>query len=261
MLCMERSLRPFAILTHAHNFYYVTRRTNVARDYNAPFGGMAMGERVKFPSNGHTCDGYLAGKGPAIVVIQEWWGLVQQIEGVVDRFAKEGFLAIAPDLYHGKVATSPDQADRLKMELDAERAGREIAGAGEYLLKRPECTSKKYGLIGFCMGGGLAQFTGARESNAAATVSFYGGFKKAPIDWPHLSGPILLINGENDRSPSPEQARQTEQTLKQLGKHVELKIYPNADHAFFNETGRNYNKQAADDAWKRTLEFFRMNLR
>jgi carboxymethylenebutenolidase len=91
-----------------------------------------MGERVSFPTNGRTCDGYLAGKGAAIVVIQEWWGLVPQIEGVVDRFAKEGFLAIAPDLYHGKTTTSPDEAQRLMMELDAERAEREIAAAGEY---------------------------------------------------------------------------------------------------------------------------------
>src|SRR5450631_1938985 len=142
-----------------------------------------MGERVEFPSNNHTTRGYMAGKGPAIVVIQEWWGLVPQIERFVDRLANEGFLAIAPDLYHGKTTESPDEAQRLKMELDVERAEREIVAAGEFLLKRKECTSKKYGVIGFCMGGGLAQYTGARESNVAATISFYGSFKKVPIDW------------------------------------------------------------------------------
>lgn len=220
-----------------------------------------MGERVTFPSNNHTSQGYLAGNGPAVVVIQEWWGLVPQIERFADRLAAEGFLAIAPDLYHGKTTESPDEAQRLKMELDAERAEREIASAGEFLLQRPECTSKKYGVIGFCMGGGLAQYTGARESKVAATVSFYGGFKQAPIDWAHLSGPILLIYGENDRGVPPDQGKVLEQKLKQLGKQVELRIYPGADHAFLNETGKNYKKDAAEDAWRRSVDLFRRFVR
>src|SRR3954447_16161792 len=110
-----------------------------------------MGTNIEFPSNGHTCRGYMAkpasGKGPAIVVIQEWWGLVRHIEDVVDRFAGEGFLAIAPDLFHGKTTKSPDEAGKMLMELDAERAEREIAGAGDYLLARPECSSKTYGVV------------------------------------------------------------------------------------------------------------------
>lgn len=219
-----------------------------------------MGERVSLPSNGHATNAYMAGKGPAIVVIQEWWGLVPQIEGVVDRFAKEGFLAIAPDLYHGKATKSPNEAQRLVMELDVERAEREIAAAGEYAIKRPECTSKKYGVIGFCVGGGLAQFTGAREKNAGATVSFYGNFRRATVDWTQLQNPILLIYGENDKGIPPEVGRQLTEKLKQLGKSVEMKIYPGADHAFFNETGKNYKRDAAEDAWKRTIEFFRANL-
>ncbi len=91
-----------------------------------------MGQRVDFPSNGHTCNGYLAtpasGKGPAVVVIQEWWGLVPHIEDLVERFAREGFVALAPDLYHGKTTTSPDDAGKLLMELDVERAAKEIEG-------------------------------------------------------------------------------------------------------------------------------------
>src|ERR1043165_2123878 len=99
-----------------------------------------MGQRVSFPSNAHTCEGYLAGEGKAVVVIQEWWGLVPHIQDLVERFAAEGFLALAPDLYHGKSTKSPDEAQKLLMEMDAERAEREIAGAGEYLLTRAECT-------------------------------------------------------------------------------------------------------------------------
>src|SRR5437762_12278694 len=99
-----------------------------------------MGERVEFPSNGHTCQGYFApaasGRGPGVVVIQEWWGLVPHIEDVVDRFAKEGFTAIAPDLFHGKTTKSPDEAGKLLMELDVERAERDIAGPGASPLQR-----------------------------------------------------------------------------------------------------------------------------
>jgi carboxymethylenebutenolidase len=220
-----------------------------------------MGESVQFPSNAHTCGGYLSGKGPALVVIQEWWGLVPHIQDVVERFAKEGFLAIAPDLYHGRTTTSPDEAAKMLMELDADRAEREIAGAGDYLLQRPECTSKKYGVVGFCMGGALAQYTASKEKNAGAAVSFYGGFKKVKIHWDDLSAPILLIYGENDQGVPPQQGRELEKKLKDLGKQAEVRVYPGAGHAFFNDTRPSFKADAAADAWKRTLALFRRNLR
>jgi carboxymethylenebutenolidase len=225
-----------------------------------------MGERVEFPSNGHTCQGYFAapasGKGPAIVVIQEWWGLVPHIEDLVDRFAKEGFLAIAPDLFHGKTTKSPDEAGKLLMELDADRAVKEIAGAGKYLLSRPECTSQSFGVIGFCMGGALAQYAASKYRDIGAAVSFYGGFKKVDINWADMSAPLLLIYGANDKGVPAEQGRQLEQQLKQLGKNVHLVVYPNADHAFFNDTRKEvYNPTAAQDAWRKTLDFFRKHIR
>ena len=220
-----------------------------------------MGERVEFPSNGHSCSGYVAGNGPGIVVIQEWWGLVPHIEDIVERFAREGFSAIAPDLYHGATTSSPDEAGRMLMELDADRAEKEIAAAGDWLLNRPECTSKKYGVIGFCMGGALAQYTATKESNAAATVSFYGGFKKVAFDWKNLSAPILLIYAEEDQGVPASQGRDLAKQLEGMGKDVQLVVYPNVNHAFFNDTGRNYNATAAADAWKRTIEFFRANVK
>lgn len=224
-----------------------------------------MGQRVDFPSNAHSCQGYLAtpapGRGPAIVVIQEWWGLVPHIQDVVERFAKEGFLAVAPDLYHGKTTTSPDEAGKMSMELDAERAEREIAGAGESLLQRPECSSKTYGVVGFCMGGGLAQYTGAREKKISATVSFYGGFRKVTIDWSDLTGAILLFYGENDKGVPAGLGRELEKKLRQLGKDVQMRVYPDAGHAFFNDTRPSYNQAAAADAWRRTLDFFRQNVK
>ena len=224
-----------------------------------------MGQRVEFPSNSHTCSGYFAapksGKGSGVVVIQEYWGLVPHIEDVVERFAKEGFAAIAPDLYHGKTTKSPDEAGRMLMELDADRAEREIAGAGEWLLKQPACSSKKYGVVGFCMGGALAQYAATKEKNAGAVASFYGGFKKVSVDWKNLGGPILLIYGEKDQGVPAEKGRELEQQLKKMGKAVELVVYPGAGHAFFNDTRKEvYKPDAAADAWRRTIDLFRKAL-
>ena len=219
-----------------------------------------MGEHVEFPSNGHTCQGYFAGKGPGIVVIQEWWGLVPHIKQIVDRFAGQGFAAIAPDLYHGKTTTAPDEAGRLLMELDAERAEKEIAGAGAYVLGRPECTSKSYGVIGFCMGGALAQYAATKEKNVSAAASFYGGFKKVASDWGNLTAPILLIYAENDQGVPVEHGRALAKELKDLGKRVHLVTYPDTGHAFCNDTGGNYNAAAAADAWQKAIDFFRANV-
>jgi carboxymethylenebutenolidase len=225
-----------------------------------------MGQRIEFPSNGHTCQGHLAvpqsGSGPAVVVIQEWWGLVPHIEDVADRFAAAGFLALAPDLYHGKTTKSPDDAAKLLMEMDADRAEREIASAGEYLLGRPECSSKTYGVVGFCMGGGLAQYTATKEDGkVGAAVSFYGGFRQVPFEWDNLTAPLLFICGENDKRVTAE-GREREAMLKAKGKTVELVVYPNAEHAFFNDARPEvYKADAAQDAWTRTLDWFRANLR
>jgi carboxymethylenebutenolidase len=220
-----------------------------------------MGERVEFPSNGHTCRGYFAGKGPAVVVIQEWWGLVPHIEDLVDRFAADGFAAIAPDLYHGKTTRSPDDAGKMLMELDVERAYKEISGAADYVLSRPESTSSKFGVVGFCMGGALAQFTATRNPKVGAAVSFYGGFKKVPLEWENLSAPLLLIFGENDKGVPPSQGIELQKTLRAMGKTVDVAVYPSADHAFFNDTRPEvYNAEAAADAWRRTIELFRQNL-
>jgi carboxymethylenebutenolidase len=224
-----------------------------------------MGQKVEFPSNGHTCQGYFAapesGKGPAVVVIQEWWGLVDHIQDVVERFAAAGFVAIAPDLYHGKTTTSPDEATKMLMELDAERAVQEIAGAGSYLLQRPECTSSKYAVIGFCMGGALAQYAATKDAeHVGAAASFYGGFKKIAPDWEKLQAAILLIYGEKDKGVPAESGRELHEKLQKLGKDAELVVYPDADHAFFNDTRPNYNPEAAADAWSKTLELFRRSL-
>jgi len=225
-----------------------------------------MGEKVKFESNGHTCEGYLAkpaiGKGPGVVVIQEWWGLVPHILDICDRFAKEGFVAVAPDLYHGETTSAPDQAGRLLMELDVERANAEIAGAADYVLSRPECSSKSFGVVGFCMGGALAQYAATSNEKVGAAASFYGGFKKVPLAWEKLMAPILLIYGEMDEGVPASEAAPLEKKLRELGKKVETMIYRGAPHGFFNDARpTQYREECARDAWKRTLELFRANVK
>lgn len=224
-----------------------------------------MGEKVSFTVNGQKGEGWFAkpasGKGPAVVVIQEWWGLVPHIKDVTERLAKEGFVALAPDLYHGKTTTSPDEAGRLLMEMDAERAGGEIAAAGAYLLNRPECASKIFGVVGFCMGGALAQYAATSNPSVGAAVSFYGGFKKVPIRWENLSGPILLFYGEMDDGVPASEAKPLEDKLKALGKNVETIIFRGAPHAFFNDTRPGiYREECAKDAWQRTVAHFRAHL-
>ena len=225
-----------------------------------------MGEKVTFPSDGHTCEGYLAkpafGKGPAVVVIQEWWGLVPHIMDICDRFAKEGFVAVAPDLYHGKTTKAPDQAGRLLMELDVMRANAEIAGAADYVLSRPECSSKTFGVVGFCMGGALAQYAATSNAKVGAVVSFYGGFKNVPLAWENLKAPILLIYGELDDGVPASEAAPLEKKLKELGKTVDTEIYRKAAHAFFNDTRPEvYSEECARDAWKRTVDLFRAHVK
>lgn len=223
-----------------------------------------MGQRVEFPSNGHTCQGYFAAPaqgGPAVVVIQEWWGLVPHIEDLVDRFAGEGFAAIAPDLYHGRTTKSPDDAGKMLMELDIERAHSEIAGAADFVLGLPECTSEKFGVVGFCMGGALAQFEATRNPKVGAAVSFYGGFKQVPLEWNNLAAPLLLIYGENDSAVPASQGIELQKQLRAMGKAVDVTVYTGADHAFFNDSRPEvYKPEAAADAWRRTIELFRQNL-
>jgi carboxymethylenebutenolidase len=194
-------------------------------------------------------------------VIQEWWGLVPHIQDVTDRFAKEGFVALAPDLYHGKTTTSPDVAGRLLMEIDVARAGREIAAAGAHLLGLPECSSKKFGAVGFCMGGALAQYAATTSASVGAAVSFYGGFRKVPLRWENLSAPLLLFYGEKDDSVPASGAKPLEDELKALGKSVETIVFRGASHGFFNDTRPTvYSEECARDAWQRTLAHLRTHL-
>ena len=224
-----------------------------------------MGEMVEFPfAEGHT-GGYLAtpkqGSGPGVIVIQEWWGLVDHIKDVCDRFADEGFVALAPDMYHGKTTKSPDEAGKLMMALNIDQAEKDLRAAVQYLATQDSMTSKKIGVVGFCMGGALALFAATKNQNIGACVVFYGIHPKVKPDLPNLNAPVLGIFGEKDGSVPPDAVHNLERQLKDLGKQVEMKIYPGADHAFFNDTRPEvYKAEAATDAWQRTIAFLRQHV-
>jgi carboxymethylenebutenolidase len=223
-----------------------------------------MGKMVQFPSNGGNTSGYLAtpssGKGAGVLVIQEWWGLVDHIKRVCDRFAAEGFSALAPDMYHGKTASEPDAAGKLFMALNIAQAEKDLRGAAKFLAEHS--STAKIGVVGFCMGGQLALFAATLNSNVGACVDFYGIHPNVKPDYSKLSGPVLGLFAEKDGFVTPQAARDLDAAIKKAGKQSEIHIYPNVDHAFFNDDNTAaYNKSAAEDAWKRTLGFFKSNLK
>lgn len=223
------------------------------------------GQMIEFPSNGGTTSGYLSipdkGKGPGVVVIQEWWGLVDHIKDVSDRFASEGYVALAPDLYHGQKTQSPDEAGKMMMALQIDQAEKDLRGAIQFLLDHEATSTHKVGTIGFCMGGALSLFAASKNGQVGACVVFYGIHPNVKPDLANLKAPVLGIYAEKDAFTTPAIAKELEQQLNELGKSVEMHIYPGVDHAFFNDTRPGvYNRQAAEDAWRRTIQFFATNL-
>ena len=222
------------------------------------------GTMVEFPSNGGRTAGYLAtpagAKGPGVLVLQEWWGLVGHIKSVCDRFAAEGFTALAPDMYHGKTASEPDGAGKLFMALNIGQAEKDLRGAATHLLAHSSTT--KIGAVGFCMGGQLALYAATLNPSVAACVNFYGIHPNVKPDYSKLAGPVLGLYAERDSFVTPTVARQVDADIRKAGKSSEIHIYPGVDHAFFNdERPEVYSRAAAEDAWRRTLTFFRQHLR
>lgn len=227
-----------------------------------------MGEMIEFPSNGDTGRGYVArpeqGAGLGLLVIQEWWGLVPHIKDVCDRFAAEGFTALAPDLYHGDSATEPDEAGKLMMALNLDRAAKDLSGAIDWLIASDAVRGEGIGVIGFCMGGGLALVVATQRPDAIrAVVPFYGviPWPTAQPDWSKLDAPVQGHFAERDGFFTPEKVKELEATLHELDKDADLLVYAGVDHAFFNDTRHDvYDEAAASLAWTRTLEFLRAKL-
>lgn len=224
-----------------------------------------MGEMVEFKANGGTAQGYLAipasGSGPGVIVLQEWWGLVPHIKDVADRLAAEGYVALAPDLYHGEVGKSPDEAGKLMMALNIAETEKDLRGAVNYLQAHTATTGDKVGTVGFCMGGMLSLFAATKNEAVGACVVFYGVHPAVKLELDGLNAPVLGLYAEKDGFVTPEVVRQLEADLRAHGKQCEMKIYEGADHAFFNDTRPEvYHAEYAADAWQRVLAFYRANL-
>jgi carboxymethylenebutenolidase len=223
-----------------------------------------MGEMVGFKANGHDAQGYLAlpasGTGPGVVVVQEYWGLVPHIKDICERLAREGFVALAPDLFHGETTTSPDEAGKKMMALRADEAEKDLRGAIHYLAGHDAVTSEKVGIVGFCMGGALALFAASKNPEIGACVAFYGVHPNIKPDIPNLQAPVLGIYAEKDDFVTPEVVRQLDDELTRHGKPHEFHTYPGVGHAFVNDTGKNYDEKSARDAWRRMVDFFRLYL-
>ena len=195
-----------------------------------------MGETVSFPSNGNTASGYIArakgGTGKGVIVIQEWWGLNDNIKGIADRFAAAGFNALAPDLYHGQLTTEPDEAGKLLMALDIPRAEKDLRGAVSFLKGE---TGSKVGTVGFCMGGALSLFAACSNGDdVGACVDFYGGHPAVQYDFASLKAPVLGLWAEHDDFVNPSLPA-IEEGIRSAGVEYESRTYPGTAHAFFNK--------------------------
>ncbi len=223
---------------------------------------------IEFPSNGTSAVGYLAlpegENGPGVIVIQEWWGLVDHIRDVCERFAAAGYVALAPDLYDGVTVplTEPDEAGKAMMALKMGKAARDMSGAVDELLRRGR--GAQVGVIGFCMGGGLALVLATQRPDAvAAVVPCYGLIPWPDVqpDYAALSAAVLGHYAGDDDFFTPAAAEALAEQLRGLGKEVEIVIYPDTDHAFFNDTRPEvYKAEAAAALWDRTLTFFNEHL-
>ena len=230
-----------------------------------------MAETVEFRSNGSMASGYLAkpatGSGPGVLVIQEWWGLDSGIKEMADRLAAAGFVALAPDLYHGELAAHDemDKASHLMQSLPPDRAGRDMSGAVDYLASHDAVTSKGIGVVGFCMGGMLAFIIAAnRPDKVKAVVPFYG-FPQGPAepDWSTLTASISGHMAEHDDYFAPAAARALETKLRGMGKNVTLKVHPGTGHAFMgphNALG-TLNATLAAQIWPEVVAFLKDTLK
>ncbi len=225
--------------------------------------GQPPAQNVQFPSNGRMASGYLAvpeaGWGPGVIVIQEWWGLDTHIVSVADRLAAAGFVALAPDLYGGRVAHGREDAAAMMAALPVARAALDLSGAVDYLLGLPATTSDAVGAVGFCMGGGFVLMLAAQQGDrVGAAAPFYGVGPALPDTYTGLTAAVQGHYGLHDASYPPEQARAlAEQIRRESGADVELFFY-DAGHAFVNDENRmgNYQPQAAALAWERMVAFF-----
>jgi len=236
-------------------------------------GPIQEGKIISYKVRDEQVQAYLArpqktGMMPGVVVIHEWWGLNEQIKRVADRLAEEGYIAIAPDLYRGKVGTDAGLAHELMRGLNENWAVDVVTGAAAQLRGlelrdrhgAPATGRMPVGTLGFCMGGRISLATALAGADVQAAVMYYGSVETSKEALKPLSVPLLGIYGNEDRGLPLDQIRAFEAALKEAGKDATVLVYPGVGHAFFNEDRPSYDEEAAKDSWERTKMFFKKNL-
>lgn len=227
----------------------------------------ADGKPVSYKSGDETVQGVLyapPGNGPfpALVVIHEWWGLNEWIKEQASRLSDQGYVALAIDLYRGKVATTPDEAHEIMRGVPEDRAKRDLNAAFEFLASQPNVKKSRIGAIGWCMGGGYALDLALQQPTLAADVINYGHLATDRDTLKKINAPILGIFGALDHGITPDDVHKFGTMMDELGKKIEIKIYDDAGHAFANPNNKDgYRPVDAADAWNRTVKFLAANLK
>ncbi len=214
----------------------------------------------------HDTDAFVVwppGKGtaPAVIVVHEWWGLNSQIREVARKLGRQGYVAIVPDLYHGKVAGDAESAHELSRALDEAEALADLEAAVAWLRAQPRSAKGRIGVVGFCMGGSLSQSLALRSSQISAAVMFYGRPETDPAKLATLRAPLLGHFGAEDGGIAVARVEEMRGALAKAGKTAEIFVYPGAGHAFMHEGRPSYHPDAARQAWARTLAFLQKLLK
>jgi carboxymethylenebutenolidase len=228
----------------------------------------AAEETVSFKSGADTVQALLVTPGgtgpfPAVIVIHEWWGLNDWVKDRGRDLAKEGYVALAVDLYRGKVTDKQDEAHQYMMGTPEERAARDLKAAFAYLQGRKDVKKDHIGSVGWCMGGKYSLLLAVQEPGLKACVAYYGMPPTDEAAIAKIKAAVLGNYGAEDKGPSPEQVKTFEAAMKKAGKPVDIKLYEGAGHAFANVNNPwgGYREAAAKDAWSRTLAFFAKHLK
>jgi carboxymethylenebutenolidase len=236
----------------------------------AQFADKDLAEKmVSYPSEGVTVKAFWIGpkpKGryPAIIIVQEWWGLNDHMKDVARRYAHEGYVAIVPDLYSRlghKVTADPNEAGKLMQALQQADGLKDLTATLAYLRTIEGVDAGRIGVTGFCMGGSYALMLPCTTREIKASAPFYGQVPNPDTPLKNLAAPVLYIYGEEDGWITKADVQRLRDALRKYNKSGEIKTYPGAPHAFFNDTRKDvYRPAAAEDAWKRVLAFFRQHL-
>ena len=229
---------------------------------------LAAEKAVTYKSGEETISALLVtpeGKGPfpALIVIQEWWGVNDWVKDQARALAKEGYVALAADLYRGKVTDKEEEAHQLMMGMPPDRALRDLKAAFAFLAAHPDVKKDRIGSIGWCLGGRFSLALATEEPTLAAAVAYYGAPPTDPAAIARIKAPVLGLFGGLDKGPSPEQVKAFEAAMKKAGQSVEVKIYEGAGHAFANVNNpwKGYKEDAAKDAWARAVAFLAQHLK